>query len=148
MLGCLIVLCRFFLLLMLALPMAHAQNRWLTVLGDPASGASDIIQVDPIPMSATGDHRTMRVRVNRANQRTSWDGTPYRSYESVVLFNCASNTARYVEIRFFMQPAWAGQPHQAATYTAAVPRWMLFRDVEPNPYQRIIHAACGTVSRR
>jgi hypothetical protein len=136
------------LLLMLALPLAYAQDPWLTILGDPTSANVDTIQVDPIPVSVSGDYRTMRVRVNRATKRTNWDGIPYRSYESTVVFDCASNTARYIEIRFYLQPVWLGESHQAVTYPNTMPRWMIFGEVDPNPYQKIIHAACGAIGRR
>jgi hypothetical protein len=136
------------LLLMLAVSAAHAQTPWLTVMGDPGDPAVDTIEVDPVPVSVAGDHRTMRVRVNRSAQRTNWDGIPYRSYESTVQFDCASNTARYLEIRFYLQPGWRGEIHRTETYRSTMPRWMVFRGVDPNPYQRIITAACGAMGRR
>jgi hypothetical protein len=138
---------RFFLL-MLALPLAYAQSPWLTILGDPTSANVDTIQVDPIPVSVSGDYRTMRVRVNRSTQRTNWDGIPYRSYESTVVFDCVSNTARYLEIRFYLKPVWLGEIHKTVTYPSTMPRWMIFGEVDPNPYQKIIHAACGAIGRR
>lgn len=139
---------KLLLLLVLAWPAVHAQTPWLTVMGDPTNAGVDTIEVDPIPVSVEGDHRTMRVRVSRSSQRTNWDGIPYRSYESTVLFDCVSNTARYLEIKFYMQPSWKGEPHKAASYPGSMPRWMLFGEVDPNPYQRIIHAACGALGRR
>jgi hypothetical protein len=131
-----------------ALSCAHAQEAWLTILGDPTNAQVDTIQVDPVPVAVTGDFRTLRVRVNRGSQRTNWDGIPYRSYESSVLFDCASNTARYLQISFYLQPLWLGEVHKTVAYPSSMPRWMLFREVEPNPYQRIIHAACGAMGRR
>jgi hypothetical protein len=142
------VLKRLVLLLVLTLPAAHAQTEWLTVAGDPGNPHVDTIQVDPIPISVSGDHRTMRLRVSRAAEQVNWDGVPYRSYESIVLFDCAGNTARYVEINFYLQPAWTGEVYKSVTYSANLPRWILFREVEPDPYQRIIHAACGAYQRK
>jgi len=133
------------LLLMLALPAAYAQTPWLTIAGDPTNPGVDTIEVNPVPVSVAGDHKTMRLRVNRSTRHTNWDGIPYRSYESTVLFDCASNTARYLEIRFYLQPMWQGAAHRAVTYRGSIPRWLLFREVEPNPYQRIIYAACGSL---
>jgi hypothetical protein len=139
---------KFLLLVLLALPAAWAQEAWLTVLGDPTNAVVDTIQVDPIPVSVSGDLRTMRVRVNRQSERNNWDGIPYRSYESSVLFDCASNTARYLEIKFYLQPLWLGQAHTSVAYSSALPRWMLFGGVDPSPYQRIIYAACEAIGRR
>jgi hypothetical protein len=60
-----------------------------------------------------------------------------------VLFDCAVDTARYVEITFYSQAAWSGAVTTVTPDPATMPRWMLFRDIEPNPKQRITHAACG-----
>lgn len=139
---------RLLLFVLFALPGAWAEEAWLTVMGDPTNAMVDTIEVDPIPVSVSGDLRTMRVRVNRLSERNNWDGIPYRSYESTVLFDCASNTARYLEIRFFMQPLWLGQPHTSVAYPSTMPRWMLFGGVDPSPYQRIIYAACEAIGRR
>ena len=136
------------ILLLLALPAAYAQTPWLTIMGDPGDPSVNTIQVDPVPLSVSDGQRTMRIRVSRSAERVNWDGIPYRSYESTVLFDCLSNTGRYLEIRFYMQPGWMGEIHKAVTYPSTMPRWMLFREVEPNPYQRIINAACGAMGKR
>jgi hypothetical protein len=139
---------KFLLLVLFALPAAWGGDAWLTIVGDPTNAVVDTIQVDPIPVSVSGDLRTMRVRVNRVSERNNWDGIPYRSYESSVLFDCGSNTARYLEIKFYLQPLWLGQAHTAVAYPSTMPRWMLFGGVEPSPYQRIIYAACESMGRR
>ncbi|MES2911044.1 MAG: surface-adhesin E family protein [Pseudomonadota bacterium] len=120
---------------------AHAQATWFTVIGDDRDAALDTIQVDPESMTS-GDIRTLRVRVNRAAQRTSWDKVPYRSYRSLVTFDCVNRSARYVSITFYMQPLWKGESHKTSDYTTGIPRPMLFLDVTPNPSARIIRAAC------
>jgi len=129
--------------LLLACPLAGAQP-WFTITGDPASPALDTVEVDPVPVEVRENLRTMRVRVNRATQRTSWDGTPYRSYVSEVLFDCGRNTARYLSITFHARPLWQGQPLRTTNYASGTPRWMEFRQIEPNPTQRILNAACGS----
>ena len=131
--------------MLLAWPVAQAQTVWFTVVGEPANPAVNTVQVDPTPVDSTDTTRTMRVRVNRSEVRTSWDGVPYRSYESDVLFDCRANTARYLAIRYHLEPVWQGQPHRAVAYTTGTPRWMEFRQIEPNPTQRIVGAACGRV---
>ena len=133
---------RLYLLLLLSACPAFGQGTWLTVLGDPANPVVNTIQVDPTPLSVTDGGRVLKVRVSRSADRTSWDGVPYRSYESTVLFDCVNNTARYMRITYYKQPAWNGAA-KAVDYGPTVPRWMQFREVEPNPHERIVHAACG-----
>ena len=134
---------RFFYLLLLAAPAAFSQGAWFTVLGDPANPAINTIQVDPAPVEVSGNTRKLRVRVNRSADRTSWDGVPYRSYDSTVLFDCVGNTARYVQIQYYKQPVWKGTMYKSVNYNDVVPRWMAFKEVEPNPNERIVQAACG-----
>lgn len=127
---------------MWAATLAHADNHnWFTVIGDERNAALDTIQVDPESMTS-GDIRTLRVRVNRAATRTSWDQVSYRSYTSLVIFDCVNRSARYVSISYFMQPLWKGESYKTSDYTTGTPRPMLFRDVNPNPSARIIRAAC------
>ncbi len=130
----------FVLLWMVLAGAARSESTWLTVAGDPDDLATNVIQVDPVDRD--GDTRTMRVRVSRATPRVSWDGVPYRSYESNVLFDCSRQTARYLSITFFARPGWQGEPLRTVDYATGTPRWMEFRDVEPNPNRRIVNAAC------
>lgn len=127
---------------------AFSQAVWLTITGAPENPSLNTVQVDPVPLERGEDQRTMRVRVSRATQRMSWDGVPYRSYESNVLFDCRDNTARYLTITFFRQPGWKGESHQTVDYSRGAPRWMEFREMEPNPHQRILHAACSAAATR
>ncbi len=121
---------------------AWGQTDWFTVLGDPANPGVDTIEVDPSPLSVTVDAQTMRVRVSRGELRKNWEGLPYRSYESEVVFDCSHKKARYTSMVFYMQPLWQGPSHNTSTYTRDNPRWMEFRDVRPNPNRQIIRAAC------
>lgn len=136
-----------FLAALLAASIAPAQAVWLTVAGDPENPSVNTIQVNPVPVEVKDELRTMQVRVSRSTQRTSWDAVPYRSYESTVLFDCAQKNARYLSLTFFMQPGWKGESHRTSTYPREAPRWMEFRDVEPNPHARILRAACMGISR-
>jgi len=120
----------------------HAQAAWFTVLGDPQEPAVNTIEVDPIPVAVQGEVRVMKIRVSRSTQRTSWDGVHYRSYTSLVHFDCANKSARYASLDFYLEPLWKGQPHKTSTYPEGVMRRMEFRDVTPNPTQRLIRAAC------
>lgn len=120
---------------------AHAQPAWFTVVGDPLDKATDTVQVDPDRVAPTDSANTMNLRVNRANARLNWEGIPYRSYESRVVFDCQSRRASYVAARFYIEPLWQGQPHHLADY-APGPKPMLFLDMKPNPTARIVRAAC------
>jgi len=123
--------------------MAHAQSAWFTVVGDPQDKAADTVQVDPSGAAAPAEpaRQAMNLRVNRAAPRTNWDGVPYRSYESRVVFDCQARRASYVAARFYIEPLWQGEPHHVADYSDA-PKPMLFRDMKQNPTARIVRAAC------
>jgi len=123
---------------------AQAGADWFSIMGDAADESVNTIEVDPTPVSITGETRIMRVRVSRSQDRVNWDGVPYRSFVSEVLFDCPSNTARYLSIDYYRLPAWKGEPYLRRVYPQTEPRLMLFRDVEPNPHQRIIRASCNT----
>ena len=117
------------------------EKAWFTVAGNPRDAAVDTVQVDPVAVATTPERKTMYVRVSRASQRTNWEGVPYRSYESQVAFDCRARKAEYLIATYYMAPLWTGTPHTTTDYTDK-PRPMLFRDVEPNPTQRIVRAAC------
>ena len=121
---------------------AQTAPNWFTVLGDRADPVLNTIEVDPAPLETSDAARVMSIRVSRSTQRTSWDGVPYRSYNARVLFNCTEGKAYYLSLTFYNQPLWRGVSHKTSTYTRDNPRPMLFLDVEPNPTQRIVKAAC------
>ena len=122
---------------------AHAQPGWFTVVGDPQDKAADTVQVDPDRVASADSSTAMNLRVNRAAPRFNWDGVPYRSYESRVVFDCQARRASYVAARFYAAPLWQGEPHQVADYADA-PKPVLFLDMKPNPTARIVRAACRT----
>lgn len=117
-----------------------AAGEWLTITGDPAQAWQDTVQVNPVAVDRSAQARTLQIRVNRAQLRTNWDGIPYRSYTAQVRIRCEERRGEYLSIRMFVQPLWVG-PVQEANYAEARPP-MLFRDVQPNPTERIIRAAC------
>lgn len=121
-------------------PVPVTPAMWFTVMGDPDDASVNTVQVDPLDHE--GMARTKRVRVSRSTPRTSWDGVPYRSYVSIVSFDCEKNKARYLKITYYDEASWHGEPAKSVDYTKGPPRWMEFRDVLPNPTQRIINAAC------
>lgn len=143
-----VVSAKFMACLLACSAAASAQTPWLTITGAPENSSVNTVQVDPVPVDRVEGLMTMRVRVSRSAQRISWDGVAYRSYESNVLFDCRENTARYLSIAFYLQPGWKGEPHQTVDYSKGPSRWMEFREVEPNPTQRILHAACAAGAPR
>ncbi len=120
-----------------------AAPAWFTVVGDPDDAATNTVQVDPAALQVDGDRRTLRMRVNRSAERTNPLGVKFRSFESVVLFDCAARTAGYVRTEFHALPLWKGMPHQVIDYPPGTVSPMAFRDMTPNPAPRIIRAACG-----
>lgn len=127
-------------------PAPVASNIWFTVMGDADDPDVNTVQVDPVGIE--GKTRTKHVRVSRSTLRTSWDGVPYRSYTSVVVFDCEKHKARYMQLTYYDQPRWRGEPSKSVDYATGTPRWMEFRDVTPNPTHRIISAACNKVAKR
>ena len=125
---------------------AYGQGDWFNLIGDAADETVTTIEVHPTPVSIDGAQRVMRLRVSRSADRVNWDGVPYRSYVTEVLFDCLTNTASYQTIDYFSLPGWKNEPDRRLAYSQADPRPMEFPDVVPNPTQRIIRAVCQTSS--
>lgn len=124
---------------------AQPDNEWLTMAGEgemPYKTDQDLIQVHPQSIQIGPEFRTMEVRVNRNVQRTNWDGVPYRSYVSTVEVDCTKKTARYVLMHYYLTPVWSGPVYKTIAYPPQQLRMMAFRDVVPNPRERIVKAAC------
>lgn len=119
---------------------AWAEGDWFTITGDAKQADLDTVQVDPETVARDGDVRTVDVRVNRAKERISWDGMSYRSYSAKARIVCKDRRGEYTRIRFHRQPLWQGDAQDVA-YAGPRPP-MLFRDIDPNPVDRIIRAAC------
>lgn len=131
--------------LVLAGSNACADSEWLTMSGDgelPLNTAQNLIQVNPQSIEGSAELRTMGVRVSRITQRTNWDGLPYRSYVATVEFDCVKKSARYVLMNYYLAPVWSGPVHKTVSYPLQNPRYMAFREVAPNPLDRIVRAAC------
>jgi hypothetical protein len=121
---------------------AFAASDWFTVVGTLEDAASDTVEVDPMPKAVNGERRSMAIRVNRASPRDNWDGVPYRSYYAMVEFDCLRSSAYFQQVTYFMQPYWSGVSHKTVTFNLANRRPMRFRDMTPNPMERIVKAAC------
>lgn len=120
----------------------QAQSNWFTVVGDPDDPNVDTVQVDPVAVYREAAARVMSVRVSRATPRLNWEGVSYRSYHSEVVFDCRTRRAHYRQASFHNDPLWRGDAHTRTDYRSD-PKPMLFKDMAPNPTQRIVRAACG-----
>ena len=114
---------------------------WLTVLGNAEDPNVDTILIDPTPMEIKGQLRWMQLRLSRARQRTSTDRIVFRSFISVVEFDCEKRSARFTRTQFYNGPLWTS-PGRAMDYPPWMVRPMVFREIEPNPRERVIKAAC------
>ena len=111
----------------------HKRMAWVGSLahdhGHPTNAVVDTIQVDPILLSVSGDLHD--ASAGQPVSGNNWDGIPYRSYESSVLFDCASNTARYQKSSSTCSRFGWASPTPPVSYPSTMPRWMLFGGVEP-----------------
>ena len=114
---------------------------WLTVVGSAEDPNIDTIQIDPTPLETNGQLRWMTLRLNRAKQRTSTDRIAFRSFSSVVEFDCEKRSARFTKTQFYNGPLWTS-PGRAMDYPPWMVRPMVFREIDPNPKERVIKAAC------
>lgn len=126
---------------------ARADTPWLTITGDADDPQVDTIQINPVALSNEGAKRVMEVRVSRGAARVSTDKVQFRSFNSQVEFDCTARTARFVRSQFYAAPLWK-EPVQAMVYPSTKVRPMEFRGIEPNPRDRVIHAACAVAGRK
>lgn len=121
---------------------AWAADPWLTITGDPLQPGQDTVQVNPVAVERSAESRTLDIRVNRAQPRHNWEGVPYRSYTAQVRIRCDERRGEYLSLRMYVQPLWVG-PTQETRYDEPRPP-LRFKDVQPNPTERIVRAACPT----
>lgn len=126
---------------MLLAPVVWADTEWFTVAGDPLNPSVDTVQVNPESVDRQGELRVLNIRVNRAQLRQNWDGIGYRSYTAQVHIHCDARKGDYLQIQLFDQPLWQGDT-QSRRYAQPRPP-MLFKDMAPNPTERIVRAACA-----
>lgn len=124
-----------------SLPRSH-DTPWLTVVGDAGNPDADTILIDPRPVAMKGHQRWMNLRLNRARHRTSTDGVGFRSFTAEVEFDCQKMSARFTRTQFYGGPLWTA-PGSLMVYPPTMVRPMVFRDFEPNPREKVIHAACS-----
>jgi hypothetical protein len=114
---------------------------WFSITGDPADPAADTVQVAPDTVVVFTTLRVMKIRANRAVTRAGYDGVPYRSYVSTVQIDCETNEARFRKLELFYGPLWTG-PNRVVDYPENEMPKMVFMDLQPNPVERIVQAAC------
>ena len=127
-------------LAMLSLP-AAAGHGLLTLQGDPFDPGAETVQVDPTALNVMDDIRTMPVHVSRGHVRTGYDGTAYRSYRAITRVRCTPKDARFQQLELFEGPLWTGTSRTIAYPEGRMPP-MQFKDMSPNPTERILTAAC------
>ena len=119
---------------------------WFTVAGYPDDPSVDVVQIDPKPVSTQDSEVVMKVRVSRAAPRTSAQGTVFRSFDGEALIDCKRHYAYFVIARFYAEPGFRGTPFHTETYEGREKRPMAFRGIAGNPSERIITAACKTLT--
>lgn len=117
---------------------AHADD-WLTVYGDPAQGAADLIQIRPASISRQG-HFTIEVRVTRSAPREAYGGGQYRGHHSTAVVDCDTHTAWYVQMKFYGQPNWAGPVIMERSFRPGEAP-VAFKQI-PEQADRLVKAAC------
>lgn len=120
---------------------AHSVELWLTVIGDVTNPAVDTVEVATSTVAREGELRLMKIRTHRMHERVTFESKPYRSYLGQIQIDCTAEEARFRELRYFRGPLWTGQVRDVAFPRDAMPK-VVFRDVQPNPVQRIVRAAC------
>ena len=137
---------RLGVLVMVAGVSAAGATEWFTVVGDPNDPRANTIQIDPIVRKADGPLRSMGLRVSRSMLRTSAGGVTFRSYDATVEFDCDKLTVRFVRSQFYDEPLW-NKPGPLRNYPPTDVRPVEFRQIEPNPRDRVIRAACESYRR-
>ena len=140
--------CVGFALLLAGLGSAWA-DIWFSITGDPGDATVDTVQVAPDSVVVFSNLRVMKIRTSRAAPRQGFDGAPYRSYLSAVQIDCDNNEARFRKLELFNGPLWTGPSREVEYADADMPK-MGFLDMQPNPAERIVQAACvvGKVQTR
>lgn len=118
---------------------------WFTLLGNPDDARADTVQIEPETVVVFSNLRTMRIRTSRGQERSGYDGRAYRSYVAMVHIDCNDKSARFRQIQLFAGPLWTGN-QRIVNYDDAQMPPMAFRDMRPNPAERIVLAAC-TIDR-
>ncbi len=123
---------------------ARADNKWLTLVGDPMDPSADYIQLDPRAISRDKNLRTVPVRVSRVNSRTSKEGIVFRSFEGLAAIDCQNRSARILRASFYAEPAFRGIPIRSVVFKPDDVRPLAFREVSGEPTQRVVQAACNS----
>lgn len=119
---------------------------WLTIAGDSATASEDTVEVDAASAIAFESMRLVKLRVNRAKPRTGFDGKPYQSYYSTAVVDCTEMKAWHRSLSLFEQPLWRGKM-RLAEYTESDGHTVAFAEMESNPKDRLIKAACAIALR-
>jgi hypothetical protein len=119
---------------------------WLPIAGDAQNAAADTVEVDATSAVAFESMRLIKLRVNRANPRAGFDGMLYQSYYSTAIVDCTALTAWHRSVSLFEQPLWRGKM-RILEYTESDGNAVAFSDMQANPKDRLIKAACAITLR-
>jgi hypothetical protein len=132
--------------LALAFGLAHAEETWLTLAGDPQEPKGDYIQLDPAALTRENDLRTLPLRVSGGYTRTSQDGIAYRSLTGIAAIDCQKRTARIVRASYYAEPEFKGAPFKTSDAGAQI-NPVTLRGLDADRTKQLIHAACDAVIR-
>lgn len=121
---------------------AAAEPTWLTVVGDPADAFVDTVEVDATSAVAFEAMRMVKLRVNRAKTRMGFDGQPFHSYYSTAIVDCTESKAWHRSVALFDNPLWRGRMRMVE-FAESDGRSLAFAEMDPNPRDRLIKAACS-----
>jgi hypothetical protein len=129
-----------------AAALGAAEPTWLPIAGDPLSASEDSVEVDASSAVAFESMRLIKLRVNRAKPRTGFDGKPYQSYYSTAVVDCTEQKAWHRTLSLFEQPLWRGKM-RLVEYQESDGHHVAFAEMDPNPKDRLIKAACAVALR-
>lgn len=125
---------------------ATTEPMWLSIVGEAQNATADTVEVDASSAVAFESMRLIKLRVNRAKPRPGFDGLPYQSYYSTAIVDCTALKAWHRTISLFERPLWRGQM-RIREYTETDGHGVTFSEMEPNPRDRLIKAACAITLR-
>ncbi len=120
----------------------HADPLWLTLTGDPTRADRDSVQVRVDSVSLNGSTGSLQLRVNRSQAREAFDGQTYRSYIGWIKVDCPQQEGLFQQLQYYTEALWTGDTRVVNYVEPNTPR-LLFKDMQPNPTERLIRAACS-----
>lgn len=130
------------LLCLVLLACAGVRAEWLTLNGSPGDAGNTYVQVDPTSVEVNGSRRSVTVRMNLAEDRTSKDGVRFRSVLARASVDCEARSAHYLSATYFGHPNFVGEPVAVKEFGEDDVRPMLFAGAPGELVGRTVNAAC------